>query len=121
MSRNEAPPPHPPGRAQNRQPRLTCCGACLQYGGEQRGGDDGEQPPRALALRRPPERSDGREGEEAAEQRGHGAGTPGASPTWVPWCSRLTPAPLRPRNKGGARRRRRDPGCRPPAPESPAH
>lgn len=37
----------------------------------------------------------------------------GAGPTCVSWCSCRTPAPLCPRNKGGARRRRRDPGCRP--------
>lgn len=37
----------------------------------------------------------------------------GAGPTCVSWCSRRTQAPLRPRNKGCARQRRRDPGCRP--------
>lgn len=45
--------------------------------------------------------------------RGQGAGARGAGLTWVPWCSRRTPAPLRTRNKGGALWRRRDPGCRP--------
>lgn len=40
-------------------------------------------------------------------------GARGAGPTCVSWCSHRTPAPLRPRNKGCARRRRRDPGCRP--------
>lgn len=40
-------------------------------------------------------------------------GMRGAGPTCVSWCSRRTPAPLRPRNKGCAQPRRRDPGCRP--------
>lgn len=40
-------------------------------------------------------------------------GARGAGPTCVSWCSRRTPAPLSPRNKGCAQPRRRDPGCRP--------
>jgi hypothetical protein len=46
---------------------LTCRSAGLQDSGEQRG-DDGEQPPRAPALRGPPARSGGREGEAAARR-----------------------------------------------------
>lgn len=40
-------------------------------------------------------------------------GERGAGPTCVSWCSRRTPAVLRPRNKGCARWRRRDPRCCP--------
>lgn len=100
-------------RARNRRRWLTCRCARLQDSGEQRRGEDGEQPPRALALRGPPERNGGREGEEEARRRGRGTGMRGADPTWVPWCSRRTPARLLLRNKGGARRRPQDPGCRP--------
>lgn len=54
--------------------------------------------------------------EKVRRRRGdkdQGAGARGVGPTWVPWCSRRAPAPLRARNKGGARWRRQDPGCRP--------
>lgn len=107
-------------RARNwRLPWLTCRGARLQDCGEQRG-DDGEQPLRAPVLRGPPERSGGREGEEAAGRqrpgrRGSGRGSYLGAMVQSPGPSSASRAEQRRRSVATA-------GSRlPPAPDSPAH
>lgn len=98
---------------------LTCRGARLQDDGEQRG-DDGEQPPWAPVLRGPPERSGGREGEEAAGRqrpgrRGSGRGSYLGAMVQPPDPSSASHAEQRRRSVATA-------GSRlPPAPDSPAH
>lgn len=105
-------------RARKRRLWLTCRGARLQDGGKQRG-DDGEQPPRAPALRGPPARSGGREGEVAVGQRGQGSGAVGRGSylcimVQLPDPSSTLPAEQRRRSAATAG------SWLPPVPESPA-